>query len=123
MTYIKRPYKLTDGGTGADNASDARYNLSAAKSGANSDITSLSALSTPLSIGQGGTGLNSSPSNGSLLIGNGSGFTSSHLTSNLSTITVTNTAGGINLESSSAINAVFNARLTTTTGVPVTTTD
>ena len=34
----------------------ARTNLSAAKSGANSDITSLSALSTPLSVAQGGTG-------------------------------------------------------------------
>lgn len=41
------------------NATTARGNLSAAKSGANSDITSLSALSTPLSVAQGGTGLTS----------------------------------------------------------------
>lgn len=38
------------------NATTARGNLSAAKSGANSDITSLSALSTALSVAQGGTG-------------------------------------------------------------------
>lgn len=44
------------GGTGATTASGARTNLSAASSGANSDITSLSALSTPLSVVQGGTG-------------------------------------------------------------------
>jgi hypothetical protein len=53
---------VVNGGTEADNATDARTNLSAAKSGANSDITSLSActtisgLTTPLSQAQGGTG-------------------------------------------------------------------
>jgi len=44
------------GGTGSANASTARTALSAAVSGANSDITSLSGLTTPLSIAQGGTG-------------------------------------------------------------------
>lgn len=43
------------GGTGASTASGARTSLSAASSGANSDITSLSSLSTPLSVAQGGT--------------------------------------------------------------------
>jgi hypothetical protein len=38
-------------------AATARTNLSAAKSGANSDITSLTGLTTPLSTAQGGTGL------------------------------------------------------------------
>jgi hypothetical protein len=47
---------VVNGGTEADNATDARTNLSAAKSGANSDITSLSGLTTPLSASQGGTG-------------------------------------------------------------------
>jgi hypothetical protein len=37
-------------------ATTARTNLSAAKSGANSDITSLTGLTTPLSVAQGGTG-------------------------------------------------------------------
>lgn len=47
---------VANGGTGATSASTARSNLSAAASGANSDITSLSGLTTALSIAQGGTG-------------------------------------------------------------------
>lgn len=47
------------GGSGSGTASGARTNLGAAASGANSDITSLSALSTPLSGAQGGTGFGS----------------------------------------------------------------
>ncbi len=46
---------VANGGTGATNAATARTNLGAAASGANSDITSLSGLTTPLSIAQGGT--------------------------------------------------------------------
>lgn len=48
--------------TAANNLSDvssaatSRTNLVAAKSGANSDITSLTGLTTPLTVGQGGTG-------------------------------------------------------------------
>jgi len=44
------------GGTGAITAASARTNLSAAQSGANSDITSLSGMTTALSVAQGGTG-------------------------------------------------------------------
>jgi len=47
---------VTAGGTGSATVSDARTALSAAKSGANSDITSITGLTTPLSIAQGGTG-------------------------------------------------------------------
>lgn len=49
---------VADGGTGASTAANARTNLGAAASGANSDITSLSGLTTALSIAQGGTGAN-----------------------------------------------------------------
>lgn len=48
---------VANGGTGAPDANNARLNLSAAKSGANSDITSLSGLTTALSAPQGGTGI------------------------------------------------------------------
>lgn len=44
------------GGTGATTQSGARTALSAAASGANSDITSLTGLTTALSVAQGGTG-------------------------------------------------------------------
>ena len=48
--------KVAKGGTGSTTASGARTNLTAAKSGANSDITSLTGLTTALSEAQGGTG-------------------------------------------------------------------
>lgn len=47
---------IANGGTGATTAAGARTALGAAASGANSDITSLSGLNTPLSPAQGGTG-------------------------------------------------------------------
>lgn len=64
------PISLSSGGTGSSTAAGARINLGLgsaalnnstdfASSGANSNITSLSGLSTPLSFSQGGTGLSS----------------------------------------------------------------
>lgn len=50
---------VLSGGTGSATANGARTNLGAAASGANSDITSISGLTTALSIGQGGTGATS----------------------------------------------------------------
>jgi len=52
---VPLPLAVVDGGTGSTSAAGARTNLSAAKSGANSDITSLTGLTTPLSVAQGGT--------------------------------------------------------------------
>lgn len=80
---------VASGGTGSGTASGARTNLSAAASGANSDITSLSALSTPLSVAQGGTGSATLTAN-NVLLGNGTsalqvvapGTTGNVLTSN-----------------------------------------
>ena len=66
---------VANGGTGAANATAARAALSAAKSGANSDITSITGLTTPLSTVQGGTGAIASLSG--YIVGNGgSPFTS-----------------------------------------------
>jgi len=50
------PLGVSVGGTGASTAANARTGLGAAKSGANSDISALSGLTTALSIPQGGTG-------------------------------------------------------------------
>jgi hypothetical protein len=60
------------------NATTSRTNLSAAKSGANTDITSLTGLTTPLSVVQGGTGDSSITSN-SVILGNGSSALSGNL--------------------------------------------
>jgi hypothetical protein len=58
--------------------------------GANSNITSLSGLTTPLSEAQGGSGLDASAaSNGQLLIGNGSGFSLAAPTASSNKIQIT----------------------------------
>jgi hypothetical protein len=59
------------GGTGATTAAGARTNLGAAASGANSDITSITGLTTPLAATEGGTGYGSYTT-GDLLYANSS---------------------------------------------------
>jgi len=61
---------VADGGTGASTAANARTNLGAAASGANSDITSITGLTTPLTVAQGGTGVATLTAN-NVLLGNG----------------------------------------------------
>ena len=61
---------VVDGGTGASTAANARTNLSAASSGANSDITSITGLTTALAPSQGGTGLATLTAN-NVVLGNG----------------------------------------------------
>ena len=61
---------VADGGTGASTATNARTNLSAAKSGANSDITSITGLTTALAPSQGGTGATTLTAN-NVVLGNG----------------------------------------------------
>ena len=58
-TNVTGTVALANGGTGATTEAGARTNLGAAASGANSDITALSGLTTPLSVAQGGTGATS----------------------------------------------------------------
>ena len=58
LSQLRTPVQVTLGGSGAVNATDARTNIVAAKSGANSDITSIAGLTTALSVSQGGTGGN-----------------------------------------------------------------
>ena len=87
---------IASGGTGATSASGARLTLLAAGSGANSDITSLTGLTTALSVGQGGTGVATTPTNGQLLIGNGTNYSVAAITAG-SGVSVTNSAGGITI--------------------------
>ena len=64
------PIAVTSGGTGANTAAAARASLSAAVSGNNADITSLTGLTTPLAVVFGGTGVANMPTN-ALVVGNG----------------------------------------------------
>jgi hypothetical protein len=61
---------VANGGSGATTAAAARTAFGAAASGANSDITRLSGLTTSLSVSQGGIGTNSLTAN-KILVGNG----------------------------------------------------
>ena len=54
---------------------------------------------TALPIANGGTGITSTPTNGQLLIGNGTGYTASTLTAGTN-ITITNSSGGITIAAS-----------------------
>lgn len=76
---------------------------------ASADVTGI------LPIGNGGTGITTTPANGRLLIGNGSGYTSATLTAGAG-ISVTNGAGAISIASSiPTINSLSGA-LTINTG-------
>ena len=55
-TNVTGTVLVANGGTGGTSQATARSGILAAKSGANSDITSLTGLTTALSIGQGGSG-------------------------------------------------------------------
>lgn len=56
-----------------------------------------SALSAAVTVAKGGTGLTTTPTNGQIPIGNGSGYTLATLTGTANQITVTNTSGVVTL--------------------------
>ncbi len=80
----------------AVNAAVARASIGAAASGANSDITSLSGLTTPISVPQGGTGRSDTPTNGQVLIGNGTNYSLTTLTAGAG-ISIANGSGTITI--------------------------
>ena len=129
------PVAILYGGTGATTAPNARTNLGAAASGANSDITSLSGLTTALSVGQGGTGVTSATANG-LVYGNGTsalqvtaaGTSGQVALANASGVPTFVTVGGdATLAASGALtlasSGVFAATYGSSTEVPVFTVD
>ena len=83
-------------------------------SGTNFSATSLT-LTNALGRAQGGTGLSSAPTNGQLLIGNGSGYTLATITAG-SGITVTNGTGTITL-AAGGLPAVVISNTTTVSAV------
>ncbi|HAV5318652.1 TPA: phage tail protein [Acinetobacter baumannii] len=59
FSQVQGTAAISQGGTGAITAAEARSNLGAAEKGVNTDITEMKGLATPLSIAQGGTGASS----------------------------------------------------------------
>ena len=78
-------------------------------------------LSTTLAVGSGGTGVTTTPANGALLIGNGSGYTSSTLTAG-SNITITNASGSITIAASGGGGGVTSFETSLNGLTPATTT-
>jgi hypothetical protein len=115
----------------ANNLSDlasvttARSNLGlgtmAVQNGASVSITGGSITGiTDLAVADGGTGVSTTPSNGQLLIGNGTGYSVANLTAGTG-VTITNSSGGISIATTGAQTAqtltaeVTNAESTTIT--------
>ena len=98
---------VASGGTGSTTAGAARTALSVAGSGANSDITSITGLTTPLTIAQGGTGTSST--------------THTNLTTNVTgTLPVANGGTGANTITSKGV-VIGNGTSAVTTISPSTT--
>ena len=119
----------TMGGTGTDKK--LAYSVLDgiwASQGANSDITSLSGLTTPLSVAQGGTG-SATLTSGSVLVGNGTSAVSLYTTTGSGTVLVLATSptlvtpvlgvatatsvNGLTLTSSTGVITITNAKTLT----------
>jgi hypothetical protein len=79
-----------------------------------------------LAVSRGGTGVNTTPSNGQLLIGNGTGYTVANLTAG-SGVSISNSAGGVSISATGTGGTVTSVGLSmpsqfTVTNSPVTTT-
>ena len=72
-------------------------------------------LTNALGVAYGGTGVATTPANGALLIGNGTGYTSATLTAG-SNVTITNTSGGITIAATGSSNAYTRTSFTATSG-------
>jgi hypothetical protein len=89
------------GSTGFNGIAKASGSLQAYSAATSSDV--LSTIGT-VPIANGGTGLTTTPANGALDIGNGTGFTRTTLTGTASQVSVTNASGSITLSLPSTIN-------------------
>ena len=79
-------------------AADSTFDIGTTGSRVQNAFIDTLTLTNPLGVASGGTGVDgSSAANGQLLIGNGSGYTLATLTGDQS-ITITNTAGGIEID-------------------------
>ena len=104
---------VANGGTAGTTQATARSGIGAAKDGANSDITSLTGLTTALTIGQGGTG-RTSFSNNAVAITSGAGALTTGITGTAQQIVKFNSsnepgAGSVTLANSAAVSTPIQA--------------
>lgn len=79
-------------------------------------VTSGTWNGTTIAVSNGGTGLTSTPANGAIDIGNGTGFTRTTLTQG-SGIAITNTAGGIQIDATGGGGDAFGAASSTNNAI------
>ena len=139
ITYSGTALPIANGGTGQTTAAAAITALAGTQTsgyylrsnGTNTLLAAIVAADIPtlnqnttgtaanvtgtVAIANGGTGLTSTPANGALDIGNGTGFTRATLSAG-SNITITNSAGGISIAASSA-GSTWATKTTTYTAV------
>jgi hypothetical protein len=121
FTSIARTATLLDGsGNTTFPGSVTGTSFSGAGTGLTGTASSLSiggnaaGLSATLAVSSGGTGLSSTPVNGALDIGNGTGFTRTTLTQGTG-ISITNGAGSITISSSGGVGITATVYTSTTT--------
>jgi hypothetical protein len=112
-TAVTGSLPVANGGTAGTTQATARSGIGAAKDGANSDITSLTGLTTALTIGQGGTG-RTSFSNNAVAITSGAGALTTGITGTAQQIVKFNSsnepvAGSVTLANSAAVSTPIQA--------------
>jgi len=123
--YFFNLFNLTNAGSSPTNAND----LALAPAPQPSTGANLSGATGTLGTANGGTGLAATPSNGQLLIGNGTGFSLNTLTAGTG-VTLTNGAGTITVAASAAASAAnltggvagslpYQSGVSTTTFLPI----
>ena len=121
VVYNGTDYAQVGASAGGSNT-QVQYNSSGALAGsANFTFNGTTAtintlnLTNALGVAYGGTGVATTPANGALLIGNGTGYTSATLTAG-SNVTITNTSGGITIAASGSTNSYTRTSFTATSG-------
>lgn len=114
LFYVVDVSDTTDGASGTNKKiTYSTYTSNFATSGANSDITSLTGLTTPLTVAQGGTG-NATLTSGSVLVGNG--------TSAISLVATTGSGSFVRATSPTLVTPVLGvATATSINGLTLTT--
>jgi hypothetical protein len=110
----KLNYTPSTGLLAATSFSGAGTGLTGTASGLSIGGTALNVTGT-VAVANGGTGLTSTPTNGQVDIGNGTGFTRSTITGTASQVAVTNGSGSITLSLPSTINVNTSGNAATAT--------